>query len=198
TMIVWILICVFCWFVAVRSFWRCCALEFSSWIRSEEVPEGSGISYIWFGTENGAIDFQWQIRSHVNDYPELVRKLESKWSYFSRPSFKFKRDDLRDALVPDFSKVGFRSTYRIPGIQYPVGDLSEVLSHGTTLTIRLPWWLILTILHTPLPFILRARRTRHRRENGLCVKCCYDLRASSERCPECGTMIGNKTEPRTK
>ena len=33
----------------------------------------------------------------------------------------------------------------------------------------------------------RDRRAAFREKNGLCAKCGYDLRASCERCPECGT-----------
>lgn len=42
--------------------------------------------------------------------------------------------------------------------------------------------------------VLRRRRTRHRLATGVCLRCAYDLRASRERCPECGRPIPQKAE----
>jgi hypothetical protein len=41
--------------------------------------------------------------------------------------------------------------------------------------------------------VVRRRRLRHRQEHALCLRCGYDLRASPERCPECGVAGGGGT-----
>lgn len=55
--------------------------------------------------------------------------------------------------------------------------------------VRLPYWSIL-VASAILPTIRLARRMqrRWRRRSGLCPVCSYDLRATPERCPECGCV----------
>ena len=53
-----------------------------------------------------------------------------------------------------------------------------------------PHWLVVLLSAVPpLRWGLRTRQRRRRTRAGLCLNCGYDLRASTERCPECGTPI---------
>lgn len=54
-----------------------------------------------------------------------------------------------------------------------------------------PHWCLCVITVFPPVLLLRWRwQRRVRAGNGQCLVCAYDLRASKERCPECGTPIG--------
>jgi hypothetical protein len=55
--------------------------------------------------------------------------------------------------------------------------------------ITVPAWLLpLAFFIPPLTWSRRAWRGRRRRRAGECLNCGYDLRATPERCPECGTI----------
>src|SRR5207249_4965257 len=54
--------------------------------------------------------------------------------------------------------------------------------------LTIAYWLLLppTLVLPAIAFV-RHRRRRRRETSNLCPTCGYDLRASPERCPECGT-----------
>jgi len=53
----------------------------------------------------------------------------------------------------------------------------------------LPYWFPLTVSGCFLAWWMMSRRSGSgRREGNLCLNCGYDLRATPDRCPECGTV----------
>jgi hypothetical protein len=58
--------------------------------------------------------------------------------------------------------------------------------------ISLPFWLLAILCGIAPVLRWNPRRLRRRRRlaAGLCLTCGYDLRATPDRCPECGTIAG--------
>ena len=52
------------------------------------------------------------------------------------------------------------------------------------------WFAALSLLAPPALYLKKRRTIRDRERAGLCRHCGYELRASPERCPECGAFIG--------
>ncbi len=74
------------------------------------------------------------------------------------------------------------------GFHYLAGTGRSAASRETIWIVNVPYWAI-TLAAALLPawLALQQRRRIWRIKAGLCATCGYDLRASKDRCPECGT-----------
>lgn len=115
-----------------------------------------------------------------------------------------------EQIIKRFSPSGFRAdrfSTAIPGssalrffIRRGLGmeKSSTALPafRGTTWTIRCPAW-IPFVVFAVLPVMRLARLLRRPNRAGLCSACGYDLRASPDRCPECGTLVASRIDVKT-
>jgi 4-amino-4-deoxy-L-arabinose transferase-like glycosyltransferase len=81
--------------------------------------------------------------------------------------------------------LGYESVYE---------DFASYSRRATAVELPLVLFVLILML-PPLVLALRHRRTARRQRNSLCLHCGYDLRATPDRCPECGTVSGSMLQP---
>ena len=84
---------------------------------------------------------------------------------------------------------GKRTSSREPRFgQFALGN-DRVANKYQTVGLSLPWWFV-ALAGSVLPawWVLRRIKSHRQSKLGLCPTCGYDLRATPDRCPECGAL----------
>ena len=84
---------------------------------------------------------------------------------------------------------GFRWDVETMPTEWALVDGGHGTFRTTLRSLRVPYWAIASVLGLPACLaVARARRRKRRSEGRLCSACGYDLRATPDRCPECGRV----------
>jgi len=90
---------------------------------------------------------------------------------------------------PGFSHRSYPENNALGGTDYSRRVLGfgggEQLNGGVF--VNVPYWFPAVMGVVPVAMVVRAERRRGRIAGGACAVCGYDLRATPDRCPECGT-----------
>jgi hypothetical protein len=91
---------------------------------------------------------------------------------------------------PFWNRLGFGFLYEAPFRSSDPGPVAPLISRWG---IYFPYWFIV-LLTAILPLMAIRATLKHRgnSHDALCRKCGYDLRATPDRCPECGTIPKNR------
>lgn len=156
------------------------------WVRSYFVAEtllvesGHFLDAVVLGSEKGLVETYttvWFVIVHMADYDDDGEQRQFSTlevSYHTRPAFFGRPRRLANLAHFSFDRQP-RYGPGVPAVQ-----------------VCFPHW---TLLALAMPGIAVAvtRSRRRRRQHGQCLQCGYDLRATPERCPECGTRAAPGT-----
>jgi hypothetical protein len=134
------------------------------------------IAGLWVGCRNGR-EFG-TYRVYPSDSYGIAAERAGFIAFLQRERGGYRDNDPADAV---WAHAGFRY-------------IRQTAAGLRRWNVVLPYWAIVA-LASVLPAASLARRlTRAPVAPGVCSLCGYDLRASRDRCPECGTPIPSKAE----
>jgi hypothetical protein len=94
----------------------------------------------------------------------------------------------RSRHTDGFRFIGFEYSANV--LPYDAGKIYLSFYLPPWRLVAIPYGAVFALSMVPLGVALgRWMGRERRRKRGLCVRCGYDLRASGERCPECGWAV---------
>jgi hypothetical protein len=125
----------------------------------------------------------WSLRGGIR----FEYERDGAWFIVERPSLRY------GAVPREFSGYPYRSAsppaqkFRLLGFQLFVENWTDSWGPAHATSFVAPW-LAFVLAFGTAPLLVAVRRYRSHARQGRCRTCGYDLRATPERCPECGAV----------
>jgi hypothetical protein len=157
----------------LRSQWYCDSIDISA---------NDGVSKcLAFGIADGGNQLHLQFENQ-----SLIEPIASsrRWK-FDRPMF--------DTVGPFLGFGHAQPFVGLSGYGFQIGKDPE--NFATTYILTVPFWFaVMATMALPVIWGGKRLRAKAKMPAGHCSKCGYDLRATPERCPECGMVPSKKSD----
>jgi hypothetical protein len=178
-----LLICVLTAWAWVRSY----SYEFGMTYMTEPSPPPHCRRYqLEFGSGYGRLGLQFTTQTW-DVYDAYGAREDADQRSYARLSW----GGAEGAALEEYSPIGGRQPHTLLGFAVESRTREAWVGNGVAWhdrRLHLPYWFAVAVTLAPPLFTARRSHTRRRRAaNGLCPACGYDLRASPERCRECGS-----------
>jgi hypothetical protein len=161
----------------VRSYWVMDSFTYAGDVHDDRMPGGGGTSHF------GGLSVSWHVFDIIPGRGAAYERQYRSRNPHTPRGLSFESSPLPASDPRPLAPLS-RFMFDVRGERsYNEGDVVRVRSGG----VAAPHWLPAALFALPpLLWLRRARRVRRTRVRGLCPTCGYDLRATPDRCPECG------------
>ena len=136
---------------------------------------------------NGGIECNWPPRLYSS---ELLAQAKTVMFRIRRPGPAPKIGPIHAVRIDGEPILLFEPGFRVLGFRLRKTHWRPLYESTGTRTLFVPAYMPLLFFTSILAYLrLPYHRCRKRKMLGLCVKCGYGLRGSTDRCPECNTPI---------
>jgi hypothetical protein len=173
-------------FLLSTIIWLCGFFASDDWASNLYTPSSHSLDTHCIVTSNGWLfSVRYTTLLRPGSAPEWPHPLDSSWVHETRPP------NVPPSLPRSMNDSLF-TWYSEKPAPRPKGSSILISAYAVT-GVRL---LLVIALSSLLPALWIFRHIRNRRASkaGCCPTCGYDLRASPQRCPECGTIRKNAAE----